>query len=163
MPKPKRKDKTVQQAPGFDGRVIIKDAVILSGVREETRNVRCLPGSFEWSYGTRRNKASLYHAGIEFAKLWERAEVFVRSPNMVPTVATQSPWNGLTDARADAMAKIREMRPDLGSDTMSRLVDYCVMGTTVEEIAGKYGVDGRAMAAVLRVDLQSAARHFRYV
>lgn len=159
MAKPKRKDRTMQ--PGYEGHVVVDAHVQLSALRTEKRAIRCRPGSFEWSYGTRREKAVLYHAGVEFGKLWEQAEISIKSPNMTPTVATQ--WRGLPDARAEAMSELQKVRLDLGTGTMSRLVDYCVMGTTVEEIAGKYGVDGRAMAAVLRVDLQSAARHFRYV
>lgn len=161
MPKPKRKDKPMQPTQGYDGHVLVNAHVQLSAARTEPRTIRCRPGSFEWSYGTRKQHGTLYHAGVHFSGLWERAHITVASPNLVPSSSTQ--WRGLPDARAEALSEINKARSELGRDVMSRLIDFCIMGSTVAEIASKYGVDNRSMAAVLRLDLQSAARHFRFL
>lgn len=162
MAKARRKDKTTQMSPGYDGHVVVDTHVRITETRFDKRPTRCKAGSFEWSYGTRKSgtKLMLYHAGVHFAGLWEKAHISARSPSLIPTASTQ--WRGLPDSRAEAMTEIKRARLDLGRDTMSRLVDYCVLGSTVSEMAAKYDIDVRSMSAVLMADLQSAARHFRY-
>jgi hypothetical protein len=161
MPKPKRKDKTVQQAPGFDGHVLVNAHVQLSTQRTEPRTIRCRPGSFEWSYGTRKQHGTLYHAGVHFSGLWERAHITVASPNLTPSVATQ--WRGLPDSRAEALSEIKRLGQHIGTYAMSRLIDYCILGNTTEEIGCKYRMNRKAMHHVLQCDLTDVASHFRFV
>lgn len=157
----KAKRKTQPTGPGYDGHVIVKAHVQLSAVRSENRDIRCLPGSFEWSYGSRKNVGTLYHAGVHFSGLWERANITVQSPNLVPTPPAQ--YRGITDSRAEALSEIQALSRSVGTYAMSRLIDYCILGNTTAEIGAKYGMDSKKMHGVLQADLTDVASHFRFV
>ena len=152
-----KKEKLMQ--PGFDGAAFEIANVRLTATRSEERILRCRPGTFEWRYGRKTADSSLYHAGIKFADLWERAgTASASSPDMAFTGGGQ--WKGIPDGRVMAMSEIDAARKDIGKWGTARLVDYCVMGSTVADIAVKYRMDERGMAFVLFEDLQAAARHF---
>jgi len=161
MVKAQRKTRPPERGPGYDGAVMVESRVQITASRYEVRPIRCRPGSFEWSYGARKGNESLYHAGVHFSGLWERANVTVQSPNLASAGATA--WRGLPDNRADALSEIGDLGRDIGTYSMSRLVDYCILGTTVDEIGHKHDIDARSMAAVLKADLLSVARHFRFL
>jgi hypothetical protein len=163
MAKAKRKERTMQPAPGYDGHVIVNTLVKITETRFDKRPTRCKPGSFEWSYGARKDnsKIALYHAGVHFSGLWEKAHVTARSPNLVPTSAPTA-YRGLPDSRAEALSEIRALGKEIGTYAMSRLIDYCILGNTTEEIGRKYGMDRKAMHHVLQCDLTDVATHFRF-
>lgn len=145
--------------PGFDGAVLIDATVKMTAARNEVRIIRCRPGTFEWRYGRKTADATLYHAGVKFADLWERAgTASASSPDMGSASGGQ--WKGIPDSRVVAMSEIDAARKDIGKWGTARLVDYCVMGSPSSEIGAKYGMDERAIAFVLFEDLQAAARHF---
>ena len=155
-PRPKRMQ---PMEAGYEGAVLIDASVRLTATRFEDRVLRCQPGTFEWRYGRKGANTSLYHAGIKFAGLWERAgTASASSPDMAFTGGGQ--WKGIPDGRVLAMSAIDAARKDIGKWGTARLVDYCVMGSTASKIALKYGMDERGMAFVLFEDLQAAARHF---
>ncbi|MBZ9873096.1 hypothetical protein LB542_19805 [Mesorhizobium sp. BR1-1-9] len=148
--------------PGYDGTIEIETAVRMTATRSEPRILRCRPGTFSWRYGRKSADASLYHAGVRFAELWEIAGVADnRSPSFEQKIAGQ--WKSIPDARLEAMDKIEAARSDIGKWGTARLVDYCVMGTSAADIATKYGSDERAMAHVLYEDLRACAAHFEFV
>lgn len=153
----------MQPAPGYDGHVIVEAPVKITETRYDRRPVRCKPGSFEWSYGTRKDDAKLvlYHAGVHFSAMWEKAHVTAQSPNLMPSTPTQ--WRGLPDSRAEALSEIRALGDQIGTYAMSRLVDYCILGNTTEEIGRKYRMDRKAMHHVLQCDLTDVATHFRFI
>ncbi len=153
---------------GYAGAVLVTSRVRVTAIRHETRSLRCRPGTFEWRYGRENADAALYHAGIALAGLWERAEVgSSASPDL--RRAGGSGWKGLPESRVEALDLIRALRAALDRHdrwTMSRLMDYCVMGTTPREIAIKESDAGRhttarEMANILESDLRVAADHFR--
>lgn len=161
MARAKRRVKAMPEA-GFDGAVLSVADVRLSLARTENRVIRCRPGSFEWRYGRKSVDASLYHAGVHFAALWERAgTASASSPDL--GAAGGGDWKGMPDGRLVAMDLIRLARNDIGKWGTCRLVDYCVMGTTVAEMAVKYEADERAMAHTLMMDLRACATHFRFL
>jgi len=147
--------------PGYDGHVLANAQVQLSTLRFEKRTIRCRPGSFEWSYGTRKQHGTLYHAGVHFSGLWERAHITVASPNLTPSVATQ--WRGLPDSRAEALSEIKRLGQHIGTYAMSRLIDYCILGNTTTEIGSKYGLSSKAMHHVMHCDLSDVASHFNFI
>jgi hypothetical protein len=148
--------------PGYEGAIEIETAVRMSATRSDVRTLRCRPGSFEWRYGRKSADASLYHAGIHFAALWEKAGTAAAgSPDLDAKGGTQ--WKGIPDARVMAMSDINAARKDIGKWGTARLVDYCVMGTAVDKIAQKYGSRERDMANVLFEDLRACAAHFGFV
>lgn len=147
---------------GFEGAIIVEASVRLSSVRHETRSLRCRPGTFEWRYGRKSADSALYHAGIKFADLWERAGTAAAgSPDLGSAGGGQ--WKGIQDARLIAMQAIAEARREIGRAGTSRLVDYCVMGTSASEMAAKYNSEDRAMAHVLHEDLKACATAFGYL
>lgn len=161
MAKAKRKPKMQFQMPGYDGAVLIEAPVQISAMRSEIRPIRCRPGSFEWSYGAvKGGTGALYHAGVHFSGLWERAHVTVASPGFSSTTATQ--WRGLPDSRADALSEIKALGTAMGTYAMSRMIDYCILGTTSDEIGAKYRMTARDMRSVLRADLMAVASHFGF-
>lgn len=157
-----RKARARELEPGFDGAVVVEDSVHISTVRDATRLLRCRPGSFEWRYGRKHDNTALYHAGIHFSELWERAGIAQLTGPDLARVGS-SGWRGLPDARAVAISDINEARKELGRWTVSRLVDYCVMGSTASEMAQKYDTDDRGMAHILHQDLRQCAFHFHYL
>ncbi len=147
---------------GYDGAVIFETSVRLSGTRTEKRMVRARPGSFEWRYNRDdSNLTPLYHAGVKFATLWEKAGIASDSSPDLSMSGGGGQWKGMPDARVAAMSEINWARSEIGKWGTARLVDYCVMGTTVSEMADKYGFDERGMAHVLMMDLRSCALHFK--
>ena len=156
-----RKRKAEPMQPGYDGSVLGSANVRLTATRSEERGFRCRPGSFEWRYGRKSADSALYHAGIKFADLWERAgTASASSPDMDFSGGGQ--WKGIPDGRIYAMSLIQEARKDIGKWGTARLVDYCVMGSTVSEMSAKYESDERAMGFVLYEDLRACANHFGF-
>ena len=148
-----------ESLPGYDGSTMEVANVRLTATRSEQRGFRCRPGTFEWRYGRKSADSALYHAGIKFADLWERAgTASASSPNLDFTGGGQ--WKGIPDGRIFAMSMINAARKDIGRWGTARLVDYCVMGSKVSEMASKYGSEDRAMAFVLHEDLRACAVHF---
>jgi len=154
------KAKAVRFEAGYDGAVEIDASVRMTATRWESRVLRCQPGTFEWRYGRKGAEAALYHAGIRFADLWERAGTASASSINYDSAGGGGQWKGLPDGRLVAMDLINQMRLDVGRWGMARLVDYCVMGTPSSVMADKYGKDERAMSHVLYEDLRAAALHF---
>ena len=73
MAKAARK-KRQEAGPGYDGAEIFETGVRLSPTRIEKRSVRARPGTFEWRYNRDDSALTpLYHAGVDFAVLMERA------------------------------------------------------------------------------------------
>lgn len=161
MAKAKRRQPV--RLPGYDGAEYFTTRVKVSLTRTEPRLIRARPGTFEWRYNRDDdNLTPLYHAGVKFSGLWEKAGIASdSSPDLNGSGGGQ--WKGLPDARVMAMDEINSARKEIGRAGTSRLVDYCVMGTTTTEMADKYGVDDRAMGHVLMMDLRACAMHFRYL
>jgi hypothetical protein len=154
--------KTKSYEPGYDGAITIVANVRVTSTRSDQRSLRCRPGTFEWRYGRATADSSLYHAGIKFADLWERAgTASASSPDFAASGGGQ--WKGIPDGRVIAMSEIDAARRDIGKWGTARLVDYCVMGSPSSDIARKYNTDERAMAAVLFEDLRACAVHFGYL
>lgn len=158
--------KKMRQAlqPGYDGAVEVSAKVRLSLVRSEARTIRGRPGSFEVEYGAKKGKdedlhKALYHAGVHYSGLWERAHISIASPNFASSGSSQ--WKGLPDSRADALSEIRAIK--VPAERASRLIDYCILGKTSAEIGAKYDLSRQAMARMLKDDLMSLAQHLRYV
>lgn len=149
--------------PGFDGAQTYETSVRLSLNRSEKRSVRARPGTFEWRYN--RDDAGLtplYHAGVDFAVLMERAGAAdARSPDLRMTGGAG--WRGLPDGRVAALDKLRGIMREVGQLSSSRLTTYCVRGQSVSEIASAHGVPTRDMAAVLNMDLRALALHLHYL
>jgi hypothetical protein len=157
--KNRTKGKPMDMQPGYDGAIVMNaDAVKISATRFEARPIRCRPGSFEAEYGRKRNRLALYHAGMQFSTLWEKAHITVPTPDLERTGSAG--WRGLPDGRVAALTKIKRMSETVGRYSMNRLVDYCIIGSTTAEMAGKYNSTRRAMASVLEMDLRAAASHF---
>lgn len=152
--------KPMLNQPGYDGAVEIMAEVKITATRFDTRPLRCRPGTFEWRYGRKTADSALYHAGIKFADLWERAGTASATAIDYDNAGGGGQWKGLPDGRLVAMDGIRAARMDIGKWGTARLVDYCVMGTAAADIATKYSRDERAMANVLHEDLRAAAFHF---
>jgi hypothetical protein len=154
--------KAAEMVPGFDGAEMITTRVKITATRWEGRPLRCRPGTFEWRYGRENADSSLYHAGIHFATLWEKAGTAAASSPDLGREGTGQ-WKGIPVTRLEAMQKIDAARQDVGKWGAARLVDYCVMGTPAPEIARKYKTDERAMAFILEADLKACAVHFGYL
>lgn len=152
--------KAIAMQPGYDGAIEIDTSVRITATRSEARSLRCRPGTFEWRYGRTNADASLYHAGIRFAELWEFAGTSAASSPDLGAIGGGM-WRGIQTTRLDAMDKIDAARKDVGKWGTARLVDYCVMGSTASEMAQKYSTDDRSMAIVLNEDLRACAMHFR--
>ena len=154
--------RSITMQPGYDGAIEIETSVRITATRSEARSLRCRPGSFEWRYGRANADAALYHAGIKFAELWEFAgTASASSPDLAAIGGGM--WRGIQTGRLEAMDKIKSARMDIGKWGTSRLVDYCVMGSTASEMAKKYGYDERNMAIILNEDLRSCALHFEHI
>lgn len=153
---------TALKVEQFDGAVVIDASVRLTQTRWETRILRARPGTFEWRYGRKSADTALYHAGIRYAELWEMAgTASAKSPDMESGSGGQ--WRGLPDGRAVAMSEVKHAVMELGKLVSSRLTAYCVAGNTTAELAKRFGIPDRDMAAVLHLDLTACAVHFRYL
>ena len=161
MAKAAKKKRAIENEPGYDGAEHYTTHVKVSLTRSEPRLIRARPGSFEWRYNRDDdNLTPLYHAGVKFAALWERAgTASASSPDLRQSGGGD--WKGVPDARLMAMDEIKAARSDIGKWGTARLVDYCVMGTTVSEMAAKYGVDERTIGHTVMMDLRACALHFR--
>lgn len=134
--------------------------VRVTATRSEPRIVRSRPGDFHWRYNRAKADASLLHAGIDFATLWERAGIAsAGSSNMEGSGA--SAWKGLPDGRVRALDELRGIFDAIGKIGSARLHRYCVLGQTAGEIAQQFGISDRDMATVLESDLRSCAVHFK--
>lgn len=163
MAKAAKKKRAIENEPGYDGAEHYTTHVKVSLTRSEPRLIRARPGSFEWRYNRDDdNLTPLYHAGVKFAGLWEKAGITSDS-SLDITSAGGGQWKGLPDARVMAMDEINAARKEIGKWGTSRLVDYCVLGSTAAEMASKYGAGERAMAFVLMEDLRACALHFRFL
>lgn len=151
--------------PGYEGAVEINTDVRVTATRSETRVLRCRPGTFEWRYARsskEKGLSALYHAGVHYAGLWEKAgTAAASSPDLLAEGG--SGWKGLPDSRCAALDDLREAFKALGLVPTSRLTSYCVSGDTVSDIAARFGVPSRDMAAVLNLDLHACAMHFNYL
>lgn len=154
--------KAAEMIPGYDGAVLINASVKITQTRWGDRPIRCRPGTFEWRYSRPNANSALYHAGIHFATLWEKAGTAAASSPDLGREGTGQ-WKGIPEGRLEAMQLIDAARKDIGKWGSARLVDYCVMGTPAPEIARKYKTDERAMAFILEADLKACAVHFRFL
>ncbi|PAP94005.1 hypothetical protein CIT31_16700 [Mesorhizobium wenxiniae] len=157
--KPRR---AIQMTPGYDGAVEIDTHVRITATRSEARSLRCRPGTFSWRYARDGAPTALYHAGCDFAILWEKAGTASASSPDLGAVGGGM-WRGVQVGRLEAMDKIDAARKDIGRWATARLVDYCVMGSTASDMATKYGYDDRHMAIILNEDLKACALHFEYL
>lgn len=146
---------------GKDGARLTKVKVKISGDRTAHRTVRCRTGTFEWRYG--RKQSALFHAGNEFAILWERAGIAVASSaDFLRGTASGYP-TGVSDGRVAAIDALRGAVGKLGYFTFERLMMYCVQGLTATEIAKVERCSGREIGMVLNNDLRQCAIHFKYL
>lgn len=148
--------------PGYDGAQEFNAPVRLSLTRVEQRKIRCRPGTFEWRYGRKTADGTLYHAGVQFALLWERAgTAAASSPDMEQQ--GHGGWKGLPDGRVAALDALRPVHDRLGDMQRLRLVAYCVEGLTVAEIAKWEGESDRDMAAIIHSDIKALAKALHYL
>lgn len=154
------------ERPGSDGTVVA--FIEARGDTEAKRTVahRSRPGTFEWKYArlTESSKqGSLYHAGSDFARLWERAGI-ASFGSFLAAVGRSGGHGtpGMSDARCVALDKVGRVNDRIGAPIMRRLVAYCVEGKTSREIGDGYGIDERRMTHVLAVDLAELARELHY-
>lgn len=156
--------------PGYDGAEEFVTQVRVTATRAEARILRCRPGTFEWRYARAKDRgkeekgqAALYHAGVHYAGLWERAGTAAASSPDFGVSGGGAGWRGLPDGRCMAMDELKHAFAALGMAPTSRLTAYCVHGESVTEIADRFGVPSRDMAAVLHLDLYACAMHFHYL
>jgi len=125
--------------------------VKISSDRTAHRSVRCRTGTFEWRYG--RNQTALFHAGNQFAILWERAGIAVASSaDFLRGTASDYP-TGISDGRVaaiDAFArnsrKARSLRLRAADDVLR----------------GRHDCDGDCeVGTVLNNDLRQCAVYFK--
>jgi hypothetical protein len=148
--------------PGMDGAIETEVGVRLTQTRADYRVMRCRPGTFEWRFGRDRDETVLYHAGVQFADLMERAGAAdARSVNFES--AGGGAWRGLPDGRVAALDRLKPVLRDLGLASSHRLTRYCVRGETTAEIAHAFAVAERDMAAALKIDLRGLAQILRLV
>lgn len=157
--------KRIVMEPGYEGAVEINTDVRVTATRSETRVLRCRPGTFEWRYARsskEKGLSALYHAGVHYAGLWEKAgTASASSPDLLSEGGAG--WKGLPDGRVMALDDLKKAFLELGHLPTARLTAYCVHGQPVSEIAVRFGVPSRDMAAVLHLDLHACAMHFNYL
>lgn len=155
-------ERLLREDGGKDGMVQTRARVRVSIARSAMQTIRCKPGTFEWRYG--RNKQDVFfHAGSQLAILWERAGATVASSADFLRGIKSGYQTGITDGRVAAIDKLLGAHDSIGKYSFDRLVDYCVRGHTVSEIAAKNSSRQRDMAAVLHSDLKSCAVHFKFL
>ena len=113
---------------GKEGARLTKVKVKISSDRTAHRTVRCRTGTFEWRYG--RKQTALFHAGNQFAVLWERAGIAVASSADFLRGTTSGYPTGVSDGRVAAIDALRGAVEKLGHFTFERLMMYCVEGMT---------------------------------
>lgn len=146
---------------GKDGARLTKVKVKISSDRTAHRTVRCRTGTFEWRYG--RKQTALFHAGNQFAILWERAGIAVASSADFLRGTTSGYPTGVSDGRVAAIDALRGAVEKLGHFTFERLMMYCVKGMTASEIAKRERCSGREIGTVLNNDLRQCAIHFKFL
>lgn len=150
---------------GFDGtEVFVRERPIPGTSQVQTMAIRSRPGSFVWRYARAAPQtlaAMLYHAGVEFGRLWERAGM--DGPATVDWARSGVvQWRGLPPSKIMALDSIRPMVQELGKMVATRLVHYVVQEKTTGELAALYGFKDREMGAILEADLCAAAQYFKY-
>ncbi|MGN6304846.1 MAG: hypothetical protein ACTHNH_08525 [Mesorhizobium sp.] len=146
---------------GKEGARLTKVKVKISSDRTAHRTVRCRTGTFEWRYG--RKQTALFHAGNQFAILWERAGIAVASSaDFLRGTASGYP-TGVSDGRVAAIDALRGLVEKLGHFSFERLMMYCVHGMTASEIAKLERCSGREIGMVLNNDLRQCAIHFKFL
>jgi hypothetical protein len=146
---------------GKEGARLTKVKVKISSDRTAHRTIRCRTGTFEWRYG--RKQTALFHAGNQFAILWERAGIAVASSADFLRGVTSGYPTGISDGRVAAIDDLRGAVEKLGHFTFERLMMYCVEGMTASEIAKRERCSGREIATVLNNDLRQCAIHFKFL
>lgn len=158
----KRTAKLLKQDGGKDGTKVTRVKITVSAERKDRSHFRSRPGTFEWRYGGNKQDA-LFHAGSHLARLWERAGMTVASSADFLRGTRSGYATGMAEGRIAAIDRLAGFRTTLGEVPASQLVDYCVAGLTVAEIAHKNGVATREMATVLHHHLKVCARHFDFM
>jgi hypothetical protein len=144
---------------GKEGTKLAKVKVKISSDRTAHRTVRCRTGTFEWRYG--RKQTALFHAGNQFAILWERAGIAVASSADFLRGTASGYATGISDGRVEAIDALRGTVEKLGHFAFERLMMYCVEGMTATEIARVERCSGREIGTVLNNDLRQCAIHFK--
>lgn len=154
----KRRD----ERPGPDGTVEQTRVLRTGTMATATLRVRCKPGTFDWRYG--KAGSSQYHAGAEFARIWERAGIASCGPTGLGGGTSGDSFRGLPDGRIRALDRVNKISRDIGGPMTRRLVAYCVEGRTPKEIAASYNgqVTDRQLSDTLDLDLIELARTMGY-
>jgi hypothetical protein len=145
---------------GYDGNVLVRVSTRITNHRVDQRIMRCRPGSFDWRYAKRQS--ALYHAGNQFRLLWEKAGIALASSVDFMRGTRSGHQMGIAESRMNAIQHLKGIVTELGRFSTERLIDYCVLGHTTAELAGKHDLPDRDMAAVLDQDLRSCADALRY-
>jgi hypothetical protein len=132
----------------------------ISNHRLDKHTIRCRPGSFEWRYAKRQS--ALFHAGNQFARLWETAGVTIASSANYLRGVKSGYHTGIPEGRLQAIQTLNGVVSELGRFSTERLIDYCVLGHTTAEIARRHEAVERDMAAVIDHDLRCCADVLRY-
>jgi len=156
-----RRAKKEMMQPGYDGAVEFIAPVRISMTRFESQNMRARPGTFVWRYGRKTADSAVYHAGSEFAILWEKAGTAAPASPDMGSQGGGGSWKGMPDSRVVALDKLRPILAEIGTEQKIRLLAYCVEGATVSEIAIFAGVPDRDMAAVIHQDVNALAKAMR--
>lgn len=157
----RKKDKPM--LPGYDGAEEYEAPVRVSLTRVDTRTVRCRPGTFEWRYGRKTADGTLYHAGCQYAVLYERAGTAAASSPDMESQGGGGAWKGLPDGRVAALDALKPINSKLGIEQRLRLVAYCVEGLSVSDIARWRGEPVRDTAAVIHSDIKDLAKALHYL
>jgi len=143
---------------GPDGTVVQTRRLNTGTQAIATIKVRCAPGTFEWRYGRHGN--SLYHAGSQFARIWERAGIASCGSSAISDGAYGGGAGGIPDGRIRALDQANKISREIGGPMTRRLVAFCVEGRTPREIAASYNdqVSHRQVSETLDLDLLELAR-----
>jgi hypothetical protein len=156
------KKQPVKKKLGADGTVIqTRSLRNWSTLSVHTVKARVRSGGFEWRYGARQT--ARYHAGSEYARLWERAGIASACAASLDGTGGGAGWEGLPDARMAAIDRLRAINAKLGSAAIQRIAAYVVDGKLPKEIATGYpDINDRQMAAVLDMDLLNLSEVMGY-
>jgi hypothetical protein len=146
---------------GYDGNVLVRVSTRITNHRVDKHTVRCKPGSFSWRYG-RNKQSALYHAGNQFACLWEKAGIALASSVDFMRGTRSGHQTGIPESRLHAIQHLTDVVRELGRFSTERLIDYCVLGYTSTEMASRFQLTEREIAAALHQDLRSCAEVFRF-
>ncbi|MGB3536814.1 MAG: hypothetical protein WBA42_01505 [Mesorhizobium sp.] len=157
-----QRSKLRMQDGGKEGRKLASVKVKISTDRTARRTIRCMPGTFEWRYG-RNKQDALFHAGNQFAVLWERAGIAVASSADFLRGTASGYATSISDGRVAAIDALRGAVEKLGHFSFDRLMMYCVQGMTAAEIGRLEMRSDRETATVLANDLRQCAIHFKFL